>query len=144
MRPLVAKYAIYRDSYTLNSNCGSRRLQMIFKIGALKNFWNIDIKTLVLESLLIKKILQHRFFPVNITKYLRTPFSHNTSGRLPLKLEKNDRKKNIDYIDNKLKKRNSICTYILSLNKTRIIRYILNKSVHLKNYLLYFFLLPRG
>ena len=117
---------------------------MFFKIGVLKNFWNIDIKPPVLESLLIKKILQHRFFPVNITKYLRTPFSHNTSGRLPLKLEKNDRKKNIDYIYNKLRKRVSICTYILSLNKTRIIRCILNKSVHLKNYLLYFFPLPRG
>ena len=48
------------------------------------------------ESLfLIKKRLWHRYFPVNFVKFLRTPFLHNTSGRLLLKKEnrKNSRNK---------------------------------------------------
>ena len=32
----------------------------------------------------IKKRLQHRCFPVDFVKFLRTPFLQNTSGRLPL------------------------------------------------------------
>ena len=50
-------------------------------------------KTPTLESLfnktpgsrpatLLKKRLQHRCFPVNYPKFLRTPFLQNTSGRL--------------------------------------------------------------
>ena len=35
---------------------------------------------------LLKKRLRHRCFPVNFAKFLRTPFSQNTSGRLLLKL----------------------------------------------------------
>ena len=45
-------------------------LEMLFKTGALKNlaiFW-------------IKKNLQHRCFPVNIAKFLRTGFLRNFSG----------------------------------------------------------------
>ena len=34
---------------------------------------------------LLKKRLWHRCFPVNFVKFLRTPFSQNTSGRLLLK-----------------------------------------------------------
>ena len=33
---------------------------------------------------LLKKRLWHRCFPVNFVKFLRTPFSQNTSGRLLL------------------------------------------------------------
>ena len=33
---------------------------------------------------LLKRRLQHRYFPVNFVKFLRTPFSQNTSGRLLL------------------------------------------------------------
>ena len=33
---------------------------------------------------LFKKRLWHRCFPVNFAKFLRTPFSQNTSGRLLL------------------------------------------------------------
>ena len=33
---------------------------------------------------LLKKRLRHRCFPVNFAKFLRTPFSQNTSGRLLL------------------------------------------------------------
>ena len=35
-------------------------------------------------STLFKKRLWHRCFPVNFAKFLRTPFSQNTSGRLLL------------------------------------------------------------
>ena len=34
----------------------------------------------------IKKRFQHRCFPVNVTKFLRTPFSPNTTGQLLLNL----------------------------------------------------------
>ena len=58
----------------------------------LKNFAIFTGKIPVFESLFnkvaglrvykfIKKRLQHRFFPVNITKFLRTPFLYNTSVR---------------------------------------------------------------
>ena len=36
---------------------------------------------------LLKKRLWHRCFPVNFAKFLRTPFSQNTSGRLLLQIE---------------------------------------------------------
>ena len=60
--------------------------QMIFKKGVLEQFCNIHRKIIVLESLFnkvsglkafnfIKKILQHRCFPVNITKFLKALFS---------------------------------------------------------------------
>ena len=52
----------------------SSRLQIFFKIGILTNFakknypqaWNF-----------IKKRLQHKCFPVNIAKFLRTPLLKN-------------------------------------------------------------------
>ena len=67
----------------------SSRSQRFFKIGILKNVANFT-GTPMLESLLnkvaalnvwnfIKKILQHRYFPVSFTKFLRTPFLKNTS-----------------------------------------------------------------
>ena len=55
------------------------------KIGALKNFTKFTGKHLrtgvQIDS---AKRLWHRCFPVNFTKFLRTPFLHNTSGRLLL------------------------------------------------------------
>ena len=68
----------------------SSRSQMFFKIRGLKNFL-LFTKTPVLESLfdnvaglmacnVIKKRLQHRCFPVNITKFIRTSFLLNISG----------------------------------------------------------------
>ena len=38
---------------------------------------------------LLKKRLLHRCFPVNFAKFLQTPFSQKTSGRLLLYFEKN-------------------------------------------------------
>ena len=42
------------------------------------------IKLQVAPATLLKKRLWHRFFPVNVAKFPRTPFSQNTSGRLLL------------------------------------------------------------
>ena len=66
-----------------------------YKKGVLKIFCNIHEKTHVLDCLFnkaagmkafnfIKKRLQHRCFPLNIEKILRTPTLKNTSGRLLL------------------------------------------------------------
>ena len=53
--------------------------------GVLKNFTIFTGKHLCLRpAALLKKRLWHRFFPVNFVKFLRTPFSQNTSGRLLL------------------------------------------------------------
>ena len=38
-------------------------------------------------SALLKSRLRHRCFPVKFTKFLRTPFLQNTSGRLLLKIQ---------------------------------------------------------
>ena len=46
----------------------------------LKIFCNFHRKMSVLESLFIKKRLQHRCFPMNFVKYLRTPFYRTPLG----------------------------------------------------------------
>ena len=48
----------------------------------LRNFAKLTENTCARVSL--KKRLWHRCFPVNFTKFLRTPFLRNTSGRLLL------------------------------------------------------------
>ena len=55
------------------------RMNMIFKSSRLQMFFTVG----VLKSL-AKKRLQHRCFPVNFTKFIRTPFLQNTTGRLLL------------------------------------------------------------
>ena len=45
---------------------------MFYPKAVLKNFAIFYRKTLVMESLFIKKRLQHRCFPVNIAKFSRT------------------------------------------------------------------------
>ena len=69
------------------------RSQIFFKIGVFKNFtiftekrlcWNLFlIKLCQVADLkacnLIKKRLQHRCFPLNIDKFLKTAFLQNTS-----------------------------------------------------------------
>ena len=57
---------------------------MLLKIGALKNFENLNGKKPVLEALskkvagflgtIFKKRLQHRRFPVKLAKFLKAPF----------------------------------------------------------------------
>ena len=59
---------------------------MFFRIGVLKNIAIFTGKhlcwSLLLKKSILKKRLQHRSFPVNIAKFLRTPFLQNTSGWL--------------------------------------------------------------
>ena len=66
----------------VRSSFRSSRLQILFKIGAPKNFAILTGKHLCWSLFLglkacnfIKKRLQHRCFPVNIAKFLRTAFS---------------------------------------------------------------------
>ena len=49
---------------------------MFFKTGALENFAIFTEKHLCwsLRAFLLKKRFQHRYFPVNIAKFLRTAF----------------------------------------------------------------------
>ena len=79
-----------RHSRAVVHSCSSRCSQMFFKIGALKIFAIFTGKHLWQSLFLIKfkdlqacnsikKRLQHRCFPVNIAKFLRTAFSQNTS-----------------------------------------------------------------
>ena len=78
VRKAVSEYIDFRKQLFAN----------VLQNSCSQKFRNIHRKTLVLESLfdketfVIKKKLQHRCFPVNITKFLRTPFSQNISGRL--------------------------------------------------------------
>ena len=59
---------------------------MFFKIGVFKNFATFTKKnTCAGTCSFIKKRLQHRSFPMNIAKFLKTTFSQNTSGQLLLK-----------------------------------------------------------
>ena len=65
------------------------------KRGVLKNFANFTGKHLyqslffnkvagLTNAILFKNRLWHRCFPVNLAKFLRIPFLHNTSGQLLL------------------------------------------------------------
>ena len=60
-------------------------IPILIKIKNIK-FRNIHRKTLGLESLFnfITKRLRHRYFPVNIAKFLRTPILKNSCERLLL------------------------------------------------------------
>ena len=79
----------FRNNYrTSHQKCSMKK-------GILRNFTKFKGKQLCqslfsnifaalrLENL-FKKRLQHRCFPVNFAKFLRTPFLQNTSGRLIL------------------------------------------------------------
>ena len=67
--------------------------KVFYKTKVLKNFAKFTENACVGVSLacnvtILKKRLQHRCFPVNSTKFLRTPFLKNTYGRLFLPLWK--------------------------------------------------------
>ena len=66
--------------------------EVFFKKGVLRNFAKFTGKHLLQSpflnevagpepAILLKKILCHRFFPVNFAKFLRKSFLHNTSGQ---------------------------------------------------------------
>ena len=80
--------AILSQPY-LDNIVRSSRLQIIFKISVLKTFANFTLKHLWWSffliklqfrrlAILFKKKLLHRCFPVNIAKFLRTPFFYRT------------------------------------------------------------------
>ena len=74
------------------SICGSRRSEVYWKKGVLRNFTKFTGKYLCQsiflntnaglssEAFLFKKRLWRRCFPLNFMKFLRTPFLQNTSG----------------------------------------------------------------
>ena len=76
----------------LSSIFRSSRSQMFYKIVVLENFAKLTGKHLSWSVFLIKlkafnfnkKTLQHRCFPVNFAKFLRTSCSQNTTGWLLL------------------------------------------------------------
>ena len=54
----------------------------VIEQGVLKGFTKFTGNTCARSPALSKKRFWHRCFPVNFVKFLRTPFSQNTSGRL--------------------------------------------------------------
>ena len=66
---------------------------ILWKKGVLKDFAKFTGKHLRQSrpATLLKKRLWHMCFPRNFAKFLRTPFSQNTSGRLIPKLQCNKR-----------------------------------------------------
>ena len=75
MNPVSLKLTISRRSH--------RRCCFIFKKAVLKHFTKFTIKHLCWSHFLmisvIKKRFQHRCFPVNFVKFLRTSTLQNTS-----------------------------------------------------------------
>ena len=88
-------FAVWANSYHLIHHFRSSHQRCSLWKGVLRNFAKFTGKHL-LQSLflnevagpepatLLKKILCHRFFPVNFAKFLRKSFLHNTSGQPPL------------------------------------------------------------
>ena len=66
----------------------SNRPEVFCKKSVLRNLAKFTGKRLC-QSLFFNKVadLRHRCFPVNFTKFLRTNFLQNTSGRLPLDIK---------------------------------------------------------
>ena len=73
-------YNWIRMNMIFKSSCS----QIFYKIAALKNFTKFKWKHLRPVAKSVKKRLQHRCFPVNFVKFLKTPFLQNTSGQLLL------------------------------------------------------------
>ena len=70
--------------------CFLEALITSFRNSCSQEFHKIRNKTRVLNSVLnnvagLKKRFRHKCFPANLAKFLRKPFSQNTSGRLLLK-----------------------------------------------------------
>ena len=65
------------------SLCRSSHQRCSVRKGVLRNFAKFT-GTHLFQSLFFNKIAWHRCFPVNSTKFLRTPFLQNTSRRLLL------------------------------------------------------------
>ena len=71
-------------------SCRSSHQRCSVRKGVLRNFTKFTGKHLcqsLMPATLLKKRLRHRCFPVNFVKFLRTPFSKNTSWRLLLSIQ---------------------------------------------------------
>ena len=76
---------IFHDQEALTVNFKSSHLQMFFKIDVLKNVHKktpvqellFNIVSGLEDSSFIKKRFQHKYFLVNIAKFLRTPILKN-------------------------------------------------------------------
>ena len=55
-----------------------KRVAIVFRISHQRYSMKKDLR----PTVLLKKRLWHRCFPVNFAKFLRTPFLQNTSGQL--------------------------------------------------------------
>ena len=75
----VRKMLLEISQNSQENNCA--RVSFLIKLCARVSFL---IKLQAPPATLLKKRLWHRCFPVNFPKFLRTPFSQNTSGRLLL------------------------------------------------------------
>ena len=76
-----------KSSKTLMKDKTPVKLQAWHFISKTKSsHWNLFFHKVTGQkpATLLKKILRHRCFPVNFAKFLRTPFSENTFGRLLL------------------------------------------------------------
>ena len=95
-----SRYIIKMNQVKLIFKMQRQPPEVIYKKRCSQTFRNAHRKTPVPESLffiklqasdlrpatVLKKRLWRRCFPVNFKKFLRTPFSQNTSGRLLLKM----------------------------------------------------------
>ena len=85
----------YRKTQPRTAGYRNSRSQMFFKIGVLKNFavfigkhlcWSLFFNRVAdfRPATILKKRLEHKCFPVNIAKFLRTPILKNICERLLL------------------------------------------------------------
>ena len=82
IRYVVKGHSCYRKKYVLKGQVYNSKIHWLTN----SNFYVI-IKQLFFgrrSSTLLQKILQHRCFPANFSKFLKTPFLQNTSGWLLL------------------------------------------------------------
>ena len=82
-----SKKKMYLEVYRILISDRSRQRRYSVRKAVLRNFVKLTGKQLF-QSLFFNKVaglrLWHRGFPVNFAIFLRTPFSQNISGRLPL------------------------------------------------------------
>ena len=82
--PNFLKHYYFRSNYL---RCSVKKVFLEISHNSQDNTCARDsflIKLQARLATLLKKSLWYRYFPVNFAKFLRTPFSQNTSGRLLL------------------------------------------------------------
>ena len=140
---------VWRTSIWMSLGC-TDTLEVFCKKDVVRNFSKFTSKkiwqSLLLNKVagLLKKRLWHRCFPVNFAKFLRTPFSQNTSRRLLLALLRNVHKsyeflskllffKTYAYIIIKSLKRSNYLGYQKTSNSIAALRCIYASRGNLRN-----------